>query len=1261
MANAADSFGPPEFFDEYRLVRRIGRGGMGQVYLAYDTVLDRMVAIKFIAAAQPDEVQRQRFLLEARAIARLQHPNVVSVHRVGVVSGHPYIVSELIEGASLEDIPKPLPWEQTLKIGVGLARALAAAHRRGILHRDVKPSNATLTPEGEVKLLDFGVAKLMDPRGSDGLQRGSSPELLSSWPNDLLTRPGQIAGTPLYAAPEVLSGEPATPSSDVYSLGALLYELCSGQPVRQRATSGDLFTGTGGTERAGTLTDGPPLHMVAPAVDPRLAAIVERCLHATPPLRFQSGDELRDALEHLQAELAPQATIPAGDPYLGLQSFQSIHRGIFYGRSRDIRAILDRLRTDTVLLIAGDSGVGKSSLCRAGVLPLVAEGRLDQTRSYQVITLVPGRRPLTSLLAALAPQVGLSEEALRILVDADPAALERSLRRLPKTGTMIFIDQTEELVTLADPQEATAVSELLGSLSATSTGVRVLMAARSDLLTRLQGLTGLGKLMSRALYLLGPLTPEEAREAIVGPARAHGVRFESLAMVETLVEASIHAPGGLSILQFALSELWRSRDVSRKLIPASALHSIGGVAGALTRHADSVLSGLLSQQRRAARTILLALVNLDGTRGLLGEHELVDNADGRAALEALVNGRLLVAREVDGGTAYELAHEALGVAWPTLRSWLDGAAERRAVHGRLRAAVAEWDRLDRSPDALFGPRQLNESLTLDPTELTPRERAFLAASRQRSRRRRLARYAAGAAAPLLGLLILTGLRVKTASDRARVLAGRVQQAWSARAGAARQVAQATALQSRAWAQFDAAAVAAQAPSEQARESGEHLYLESRELAQRAEQQYVEASEALEAALQTEAQNLAVRALLGQVTYERILLSENFYKAAQRDELRRRLAFYDPDGRLRRQMEAPAELSLHTRPTGAVASIARYSDAPEPLRLLPVYDLGSTPLAQVTLPPGSYLLRLQKAGLAPVHLPLLLGRGERLKLELELLPQASVPDGYVYVPPGRFLFGSADDEDLRRSFLGAPPLHQTTTAGYLIGRTEVTFGQWLEFLRALPPERRPDFLPNVRGAPGALELRELSDGSFALTLQPTTVVHRAREGEMISYPERTLHAVVDWRRLPVSAISFADAQAYLAWLEQSGRLPGARLCNELEWERAARGSDGRRYPHGDRLAPEDANFDESYGRNPSAFGPDEVGSHPDSQSPFGLEDMVGNVWEWTRSMRGPGEAALRGGAWYMDRLTCRSNNRDPAEPSQRSLLIGLRVCATVRPR
>src|SRR5262245_44633422 len=135
---------PPAEFDGFRVVRALGRGGMGTVYLGHDTMLDRPVALKFIASPTPDQRARERFLLEARALARLQHPNVVGVYRIGEIDGRPYLAYEFVDGRALHLEAVPMTWRRALTIAVAVARGLAAAHRRGILHRDVKPANIVL-------------------------------------------------------------------------------------------------------------------------------------------------------------------------------------------------------------------------------------------------------------------------------------------------------------------------------------------------------------------------------------------------------------------------------------------------------------------------------------------------------------------------------------------------------------------------------------------------------------------------------------------------------------------------------------------------------------------------------------------------------------------------------------------------------------------------------------------------------------------------------------------------------------------------------------------------------------------------------------------------------------------------------------------------------------------------------------------------------------------------------------------------------------
>jgi formylglycine-generating enzyme required for sulfatase activity/cell division protein FtsB len=614
-----------------------------------------------------------------------------------------------------------------------------------------------------------------------------------------------------------------------------------------------------------------------------------------------------------------------------------------------------------------------------------------------------------------------------------------------------------------------------------------------------------------------------------------------------------------------------------------------------------------------------------------------------------VRGRLVVAREAPGGEAdagtYELAHEALLTGWDTLRGWLAGDAEQRALRQRLERASAEWQRLARARELLWRGPQLAEVARLDTRALSDTERAFLRESRGGVRRRRLGRVAAVLSLPLLTGAVYGGVQLQALHARERKLEEAVAAAQRTVALAREEHQRAQALRREAFAAFDAAR----------KQEGEAAWARAVALTGKVERTYGEASAALDAALRGNLGHAGVRRRFAEVLFERIQLAESLRRPALRDELLQRLASVDDTGELRRRLLAPARLDLETGPAGATVRVERaLEEEGGQRRWSPPGTLGTTPLEGVELPPGSYRLTFQLPDRPPVHYPVLLERGEHHPVRLAL--PAAVPDGFVYVPPGRFLYGSGDEETIRRSLVRAQPLHALTTDGYLIGRTEVTHAEWLAFLRTLPPGERAERRPNATNYYGSLSVTEREPGRWEFRLERKGHVYLAREGEPVHYRERERRAVQDWLRFPVSGVSWEDAQAYVTWLDATGRVRGARLCDEREWERAARGADGRSYPHGDSLEPDDANFDATYGRKSLAFGPDEVGSHPASDSPFGLRDASGNVWEWMRSVTSPGMPAYGGGSFYQDQFTARILQHGDGEPRLRSPFIGLRVCA-----
>jgi tetratricopeptide (TPR) repeat protein/predicted Ser/Thr protein kinase len=279
----------------YRILNQLGHGGMGVVYVAEDTHLGRRVAVKFSSASPENTQFRARFLREARAASALNHPHIASIYDYGETpEGHPFIVMELVSGEDLFHVLRsgPMPVAQSLRIVEEVAEALGEAHRQGIAHRDIKPSNIVLGERGEVKVLDFGLAKQMQeaPPSQD-----ASTILTSA------TMEGTILGTPQYMSPEQAKDLPLGPASDLFSLGAVLYECLAGQPA---------FTGANPVEILAAVlhVDPPPPSQFNPQVTPEMDRIALKALAKQPEARYQSADEMAADLRaagRLGPDLAP--------------------------------------------------------------------------------------------------------------------------------------------------------------------------------------------------------------------------------------------------------------------------------------------------------------------------------------------------------------------------------------------------------------------------------------------------------------------------------------------------------------------------------------------------------------------------------------------------------------------------------------------------------------------------------------------------------------------------------------------------------------------------------------------------------------------------------------------------------------------------------------------------------------------------------------------------------------------------------------------
>ena len=288
----------------YRIVRRLGQGGMGVVYEAEDQKLGRSVAIKLLPeATRQDPAALERFWREARTASSLNHPGICTIHELNESGDQPFIVMELLEGQSLDKLyyHRSMPFAKLLDLGVQAADALDAAHRKGILHRDIKPANIFLSPSGQVKILDFGLAKIEEGYAGNGRGDNGNATLAGPFGNDLLTSPGSAVGTIAYMSPEQARGETLDARSDVFSLGVVIYELATGQHPFSGSTTAVTF------DRILNHAPTAPISL-NPDLPPELEETLNKTLEKDRDLRLQSAAELRADLKRLQRKSSGGST-----------------------------------------------------------------------------------------------------------------------------------------------------------------------------------------------------------------------------------------------------------------------------------------------------------------------------------------------------------------------------------------------------------------------------------------------------------------------------------------------------------------------------------------------------------------------------------------------------------------------------------------------------------------------------------------------------------------------------------------------------------------------------------------------------------------------------------------------------------------------------------------------------------------------------------------------------------------------------------------
>ncbi|MEO1271708.1 MAG: serine/threonine-protein kinase, partial [Myxococcota bacterium] len=693
--------------DVFEIIRPIGRGGMGQVYLARDLKLGRHVAVKVMLLERQTQHADLLALFEREAVAtaQLNHPNAITIFHHGTWEGMPYVVLEFLDGEPLNEHLKgaggPLPVQQALDLILQVLRGLAHAHAAGVIHRDLKPGNIFVLRDGLVKVLDFGLAALHVNTIIKEARREETVELNSSLGPRLLH-----AGTPAYKAPEQWHGEPQDDRADLWAVGIILFEMLAGQRPFPTAN-------THTPREVPSLSQWVPDH-VAKALDP----IIRRALAWNPSDRYATAQALLDVLGEARQTLTANPTFTE-EPYQYLEAFTEADAPWFFGREREAARLRGMIRTRAAVAVVGPSGAGKSSLVQAGLIPRLRE----DTTPWRVLRLVPGRSPMDNLLERLQSLYEVSSAAADsssfqslLAIDAEEKALRDALtspeallaspglsgqllRRYARANNvqvLLFVDQFEELYIQVDD---TAVRQaFLAALFSASddpaSPVRLILTMREDFRSRLAESSDLHRVLVANTLYLGVPDADAKRAALVEPARRLGYTFES-GLAEAMIRDLEDDSAPLPLLQFAASRLWERRDTVFKKLTHKALKALGGVSGVMATHADEVLHQFTDNRDLFyAQVMVCSLVTPEGTKRRLRRSDILERFEDREraalVLDHLIQGRLLTSIKVESGVWVELAHESLIERWERLRLWLNEDQDALRFQEHLSQAITQW-------------------------------------------------------------------------------------------------------------------------------------------------------------------------------------------------------------------------------------------------------------------------------------------------------------------------------------------------------------------------------------------------------------------------------------------------------------------------------------------------------------------------------------------------------------------------------------------
>ncbi|MGK4003461.1 serine/threonine-protein kinase [Sorangium sp. So ce1036] len=810
----------------YRLRVRLGRGGFGDVWRAEELLPDgtpfREVALKLLVS---DFACAADWADEAKLLASFRHPSLVTIYAAGILHEAPrapFVSMELLEGRNLADLlrfRRRIPWRRVVAWARDVAGALDVIHARGVVHLDLKPANLFLSQDGAIKVLDFGISRRAgtspggpgsrapgappaarvgggpggragDGRGEHGtahlvehdahapIRRGehgtaflverdvyaSTRRAFAGASSPAAAR--DVIGTPGFMAPEVLEMAEPSAATDAYALAVCIAQLATGRLPHdapdepEDCSDPTRVTAWWAALRSATLRGAMRDLGRDPARLPRgLLALLTRLLSVDPAHRRVAPGRLKQVLDEVWER-------PHGvpdPPYRGLAPLSSAEEGLLFGRDDDVARLGRELEFEPCVLLQGPRGAGKTSLASAGLVPHLARRHVDHKDDWVEARVAPDGDPDRALARALA---AVSPE----LEAADLAALTRFCMASP-VGIALVVDPIAPLGggRLADLALALATGEARPGLRL----IGVLDEADEQTAALLAGPVGGG--LRAALRYVGLPAAAAVKDLVAGPAALAGAAVRGLADVTAEVQRELRGGGAaLSFVALALADWWRSARDPGGALRGEAWRELGGVRGALARHADATLASLTPHDRAIADELLLRLGAMDGSRVRWVEEELVEAACGpgspaeaASVLGALERARLLVRRD----RAVELAHEALASGWPHLAATRAMHMDRLILLERLREAADVWDRSGESPDFLLRRDLLEQVQAGGAPRLPRREQALVRESVRRARAQRAKRIGAAAA---LGLAAASAIAAErwSAARQASVEAAR---------------------------------------------------------------------------------------------------------------------------------------------------------------------------------------------------------------------------------------------------------------------------------------------------------------------------------------------------------------------------------------------------------------------------------------------------------------------------------------------------------